>query len=197
MNWMPQAILSLLLLAGMALPAWAQSQRYPTDREIQGLMQQMRQHTAQLRAEGTYRDRRTPAERQQLAAFVAAWSRIDRSVTPFLGSWDGYEESMLVYPSRTAGQVCIIETYIGDRGTGADFLLGTVRNGRVVLSDNSFLIRQGSYLGVAFVYQNRPSIYEYANPTPLDHPATVSYLKDQPNLVNQFNQAGCRAEPSR
>jgi hypothetical protein len=86
----------------------------------------------------------------------------------FLGDWSAIEESMLIYPSRTKGQVCIIETFIlGMNDSGFAFTLGKVVRGQVQIDNRKILIRQDAFLGAAGVYNGKAGLYEYANPRPL------------------------------
>ncbi len=161
---------------------------------MQSLSQQFKRKLPTLKNDPTrtYSDRRTPAERQQSQTFVQSWARIDPAVATFLGGWTAIEESMLIYPSRTKGQVCIIETFIpGANEPGVAFMLGKVMRGQVQTGDRKILMRQDAFLGSAFVYNGKPGLYEYGNPRPLQDPATVNYLQRVPGIVSQFKQAGC------
>ncbi|MGA7932273.1 MAG: hypothetical protein WCA35_01715, partial [Kovacikia sp.] len=186
----------LSLLAGFSQSAFAQLQRYLTDRELQSLSQEFKRKLPTLKNDrtGTYRDRRTPAHRKQIQTFVQAWARVDPAIAPFLGGWTAIEESKLIYPSRTKGKVCIIDTFIpGMNESGVSFTLGNVIKGQVQTGDRKILIRQDGFLGSTFVYQGKPGLYEYGNPRPLEDPTTVNYLRQAPGIVSQFKQAGCTA----
>ncbi|MBD2033583.1 hypothetical protein H6F86_30930 [Phormidium sp. FACHB-592] len=194
------SVASLLLLIGLTQAALAQGQRYPTEREMQSLSQQFKRKLPSLKngPTRTYSDRRTPAERQQRETFVQSWARFDPAVATFLGGWTAIEESMLIYPSRTKGQVCIIETFIpGANDSGFALTLGKVVRGRVQTGNRKILIRQDAFLGSAGVFNGKAGLYEYANPRPLQDPATVDYFQRVPSIVNQFKQAGCTARLPR
>lgn len=181
--------LSWLLLGGFSSLSWAQSQRYPTMAELAVLRQTMQQHIAQIEQESLYPDRRTLEQRQQLASFIQAWSMVDPQVVPFLGHWLAVEESLSIYPSRTIGQVCLIHNYLGD----VEFSLGHVADGVVQTEENQLLIRQGNYLGSAFVVEDQPDIYEYTHPQPLQPPTSIPDLQNR-QVIEQFQQAGCRVD---
>jgi hypothetical protein len=182
----------LLVLGALPWPALALLDRYPTAEEMQSLTRQFQQNI--LRPNLYPRDRRTPVEKRKISDFQQAWAKVDPTVAPFLGNWSAIEESKMIYPSTTKGKVCIIETFIGDQGTGVDFALGTVINGQVRVSDLTILIQQGNFLGTASTYQDQASVYEYMNPRSLQHPFTLSYLKREPKIIQQFVQAGCTAD---
>lgn len=194
-----QAAICVMLLGCFCLPASA-SERYPTEQELQQLTQQFKQRVPQLQNDqtGFYRDRRTASERQQVESFVNAWAKVDPTAAPFLGKWVAIEETIGIYPSQTPGKVCVIETFIPDQETsGLSFNLGQVINGTIRTADHLILIRQGNFLGSTFVYQQKPGLYEYGNPRPLENPENVEYFRKDPKIVQQFKQAGCTADLPR
>ena len=170
--------------------AAAQSERYPTDPEIQQLIDEMRQRIPQLESTGIHLDRRTPEERQEQEDFVAAWAEVDPAIAPFLGSWTAIEETLMIYPSANRGEVCIIDMYLED----VDFYLGQVTDGKVYTERNLVFVLDSDFLGNTSVYNNQPHLYEYSHPGPVTHPATSDYFAEYyPQIELQFNLAGCIA----
>lgn len=198
--------ISLAILAAASLPIVAQSARLPTDAEMQELINKFRSFAASPPTEsrGIYsKDRRDRAQIQQITSFVKAWSQIHPETAPFLGRWTAIEESKSIYPSKNKSLVCIIDAFIPyEPDIGYSFSLGTVSNG-TIKTDSEILIHQGNYLGAAFIYNNKPSIYEYAWPKPLKTPAELMRHVPQNNstrnrIIEQFQQAGCTASlPNR
>lgn len=182
--------IAALILSSFALPTWA-SERYPTEQELSKLSRQFKQKLHSLKKSRMYQDRRTPTERQQVKSFVDVWSKLDSQTAPFLGMWTAIEESMSIYPSKTKGQVCIIETFLADQRLGVSFTTATVTNNGLRAGDKKVLIKEGNFLADTFVYEGKPGIYEYAHPRPLSNPAATDYLRNERKVVEQFNQAGC------
>jgi hypothetical protein len=197
MNPLRLAIASLLLL-NFASPVWAESRRYPTEQELQSLMQMFNQDIARFKQKPVMRDLRSPQEKQQRVAFVKAWAQVDLEVAPFLGHWTAIEESMMIYPSRTKGEVCILETFIPEQNeSGVSLTFGKVVKGQIRTSYHTVLMQNGDFLGSASVDQGKLSVYKYFYPRPLQDPATVSYLsrdlsRDK-SVITRFRQAGCTA----
>ena len=193
-------IVNLIILAS-CLPIIAQqSRRYPTENELQQLMNQFRNFVASPSPGNRdlyIRDRRNETETQKLKAFVRAWLPVNPDVAPFLGQWTALEETINIYPSTLKGKVCIIQTFIPPpNGGGISFDRGTISGKSIKTTDFTFLIQQGNYLGVAFINttNNQPGIYEYAWPKPLVDPAKLmSYLPpaERNRLLQQFKEAGC------
>lgn len=183
------------LLISIASPTWA-SDRYPIDQELNQLSRQFKQKLPKLQKDRTYHDRRNATERQQIKAFVEAWLQVDPEVAPFLGMWTAIEESKSIYPSSTKGRVCIVDTFLADRGMGVSFSTATVVNNRLRSNDKTVSIKEGNFLATAFVYQGKARIYEYAHPRPLNNPATTDYLRNERKVIEQFKQAGCTSNMS-
>ncbi|MBE9136232.1 hypothetical protein IQ254_03275 [Nodosilinea sp. LEGE 07088] len=175
-----------LVLASLALPAIAQSERHPTDAELQQLAQELRQKIPNLQATDYYRDRRSLEDWQALSAYVETWERADPAIAPFLGEWVAIEEALYIYPSTTRSEVCIVDINL-DQG---DFYTGQVRNGKVYTDQNLVFFLDNNFLGSTFVYDDRPGIYEYANPRPLPDPA-ADMGQYFPEAVAAFEAAGC------
>jgi hypothetical protein len=190
-----------LIFFGSCLPIIAQqSKRYPTENELQQLMNRFRNFVASPspgNRDFYIRDRRNESETQKLKAFVRAWLPVNPDVAPFLGQWTALEETKNIYPSSLKGKVCIIQNYIPPpNGRGISFAQGTVSGKFIKTTNFTFLIQQGNYLGAAFIdtRNNQPGIYEYAWPKPLVAPAKLmSYLPpaDRNRLLQQFKEAGC------
>jgi hypothetical protein len=190
-----------LIILGSCLPIIAQqSKRYPTENELQQLMNRFRNFVASPSPGNRdlyIRDRRNETEIQKLKAFVRAWLPVNPDVAPFLGQWTALEETKNIYPSSLKGKVCIIQIFIPTKNdNGISFDRGTISGKFIKTTDFAFLIQQGNYLGAAFVNttNNQPVIYEYAWPKPLVAPAKLmSYLPpaDRNRLLQQFKEAGC------
>lgn len=191
--------ISLAILAATSLPIFAQSVRFPTDAELQQLIKKFRSFAASPPGDnrGLYKtDRRSRVQVQQLTSFVKAWSQIDPTTAPFLGTWIALEERKSIYPSSVKGRVCIIDIFIRNNNTGFRFGIGRVSNGKIQ-TDSYILIREGNYLGGIFVYNNEPGIYEYAWPKPLVNPLELiernTPVAEKNELLQQFKEAGCTA----
>ena len=196
--------ISLGILAAVSLPIIAQqSKRYPTENELQQLMNRFRNFVASPPEgyRGFYlRDPRNAAQSQDLKAFVRAWLPVNPDIAPFLGQWTAVEETTSIYPSSIRGRACIVETFIPLKSDniGISFAVGTISGKQIRTSERTILVQQGNYLGVAFINtsNDRPGIYEYAWPKPLVNPAEL--MRDVPpanrnQLLQQFKEAGCTA----
>lgn len=199
------ALMVNLIILGCCLPIIAQqSKRYPTENELQQLMNRFRNFVASpsIRSRAGYRDfyiqdRRNENETQKLKAFVRAWLPVNPDVAPFIGQWTALEETQNIYPSTIKGKVCIIETFIPTANDiGISFAQGTISGKQVRTSERTILVQQGNYLGVTFINtsNNQAGIYEYAWPKPLVDPSKlISYIPqaDRNRLLQQFKEAGC------
>lgn len=195
------ALMVNLIILGSCLPIIAQqSKRYPTENELQQLMNRFSNFVTSPspgNRDFYIRDRRNETETQKLKAFVRAWLPVNPDVAPFLGQWTALEETQNIYPSTLKGKVCIIETFIPtENDMGISFAQGTISGNSIKTTNFASLIQQGNYLGVAFINtrNEQPGIYEYAWPKPLVEPAKLmSYLPpaDRNRLLQQFKEAGC------
>lgn len=195
------ALMVNLIICGCCLPIIAQqSKRYPSESELQQLMNQFRKFVASPPngSRGFYsQDRRNEDQYQKLKTFVRAWLPVNPDVAPFLGQWTALEESLNIYPSTIKGRVCILETFIPtENDIGISFAQGTISGKQIRTSDLSILVQQGNYLGVAFINtrNNKPGIYEYAWPKPLVNPAELMghiSQADRNRLLQQFKENGC------
>ena len=164
----------------------AQAERYPTEAELQQLLQDFRESIPTLEATGIYTDRRTPAEREARDAYADAWAEVDGAIAPYLGEWTAIEESLYLYPAADEGEVCILDIHL-DLG---DFYRGEVRNGKVYTTINHVLFLDSNYLNSASVYDAQPDSYAYANPRPL--PESLEQLEQYyPEMVAAFREAEC------
>ncbi|MEO0536038.1 MAG: hypothetical protein AAF215_19460 [Cyanobacteria bacterium P01_A01_bin.123] len=191
----PLSTIALLFSLGVMAPAEAQSERHPTDAEIQQLVEEMRQRIPQLESTGIHLDRRTPEERQEQEDFAAAWAEADPAIAPYLGSWTAIEETLMIYPSASRGEVCIVDMYLED----VDFYRGQVVDGKVYTERNLVFVLDSDFLGSTSVYDNQPRLYEYSHPGPVTHPSAINYFsgyfsQNNLGLVTQFDEAGCLAE---
>lgn len=75
-------MVSLAVLGVGSLPVFAQSQRYPTNAEIQRLTPDFHR---QIKFWSTYD--RNPENLRAAKSFTEAWSYVNPSVAPFLGHW--------------------------------------------------------------------------------------------------------------
>lgn len=194
------AVISILLIS--YFPSFAQSERYPTAAEIQGLRKKLRQQIGDIESTGQITDNRNLAPRQSRESFVRNWSRIDPTIAPFLGEWGGYEESLAVYPSNTRGRVCLI--YIGIQAT--EFSLGNISNGVIQTSDRDVILKEGDYLGIGVVMNNKPDIpvavpYHFSKvmqPAREFAKLSAATTEEIEQVVRKFDAAGCRIGlPSR
>jgi hypothetical protein len=195
------AIIPLVLASlgvGMA-PSWAQPdagaepeilpfERYPTVAEITDLHRELSQSIPQLLTSGFHTDWRTPEQRQQRAALVAAWTEVDSEVAPFLGKWVAIEEDLAIFPTATPGVVCIVDTYLG----GSEFERGMIVAGALYTDGGSVLVLEGEFLGNFFVTEGEAYSYPYSHPSPLQDPADIDiYASRYPDVVEAFEAHGC------
>ncbi|MFB2979873.1 hypothetical protein [Microseira sp. BLCC-F43] len=185
--------MAILAISATTSLAQQQSERYPTATELQRLREKLRQ---QIRS-SNIQDRRSPAEKQSREAFVRTWSRVAPTISPFLGNWSGYEESLSIYPSNTSGHVCLI--YIGIQE--AELILATVSNGQIRTNRREVILKEGDYLGVASVRNNKPDIFvetPYSFPVSLQPPrqfaqSSGTTTEEVNKVVREFNASGCTA----
>lgn len=180
----------LLLALGiflLPLPAVAQSERHPTDAEVERLLEEMRQNIPNLIESGFYDDRRSSEVRQQRDNFVDVWADVDPAIAPFLGNWAAIEENLIIFPAPNQGEVCIIDSHLD----ASDFYLGRVVEGKLHTDTNLTLVLDSGLLVSTFVYDNQANHYEYGNPRPVEDPTTTYYADYHPEIVEQFQQAGC------
>jgi hypothetical protein len=186
-------LVSLFVLAAMQLLAQAEvepypSERFPTRQELHILVQQFQREVSRLKQSQNHRDPRTPTEKQQVAAFRDAWSNNDLEVTPFLGKWTFVGEQALnpefmemIYPSKTKGQICLIETYpTSPTSEGAELHKGNVVSGAVKTSTDEVLIREEDFLGEVYVIGDEALLDKFAYPRLLEAPMELGASKRQP-----------------
>jgi len=184
--------LSLGILAVSSIPVFAQqqSERYPTATEMQRVRDQFRQMIQST----SIKDRRTQNQKQARESFVRTWSKVDAAVAPFLGTWSGAEESTSIYPSNTKGRVCLI--WNGE-ATGS-LSIGTVSNSQIRTRDRSVFFKEGNYLGIATVKNNKADV---TVELPLNNPRTlqaaiqlpINNKQEKARIIQEFNAAGCTA----
>ncbi|MBD2110236.1 MULTISPECIES: hypothetical protein [Cyanophyceae] len=175
-----------LALVSLAQPAIAQSERYPNATELQQLAEELRRKIPDLQASGFYSDRRTFEEWQERSAYAEAWADVDPAIAPFLGEWTAIEESLYIYPSALRGGVCILDIYQDQ----SKFYTGQVRDNKLHTDQNVVFFLDNNFLGNVSVYENQPSLYEYAHPRPL--PSSSEELRQfYPETVAAFEAAGC------
>ncbi len=72
--------------------------------------------------------------------------------------------------------------------------LGTVVNSQIRTNKNWVIFRQGNYLGIVRIVDNKPKIFPLGSPLPLESP--TRFLREQAR--QEFNAAGCTASlPNR
>jgi len=178
-------VLSLLLIA---LPVAAQPERYPTEVEFEGLVEQFRLELPRLLETGFYTDRRSLTAQQERTDWVAAWAAVDAAIAPFLGQWYAIEEDIAIFPTPNRGEVCVVDTYLDD----SDFYRGTIIDGRLYANNQLVFMPEGQYLLSTFVYDGEAGYYPYANPVIPENPASLEYFAQQhPEVVAAFQAAGC------
>ena len=109
------------------------SSRHLSDREIRSLESQFQKASKGVTGRG-HTDLRQLSEVDQINSFINAWKKVDSSVSPFLGNWEGLEESLSIYPSTFKGKVCVIYSSYGTDGVQSSFNLGAV-SGNKLISD--------------------------------------------------------------
>lgn len=189
--------IGLSTLFATSLPCLAQSQRYPTNTEIQKLIGQLQKRTHIVNQNPT------ASETKKRDSFVKAWSTVNKSIAPFLGTWQSipetsYSQSLMIYPSNSSNRVCIIHGDYpdGDSPTSFSFTLGSLSNGQIRLDGDlgrSIILKQGNHLGLAGVFNKKPEVFKYSFPKPLQQP-TASLLDKKPEtskIIKKFNAAGC------
>lgn len=184
-RWLTTSCLSLVIIGGVSLPVFAQSQRYPTDVEIQRLIPEFRRQIQR------WSQAINPESLKDAKSFVAAWQSADRAGAPFLGQWTSVDETKSIYPSNVKGRVCIIDTSY----EGARFSLGEVSNNRIRTTTRQVIIKQGDFLGVAG-YNQGAGIYPYYLLKTVESPITSCYLihfAEKVEIIKQFKAAGCTA----
>ncbi len=187
---MKKFLLTLITaLAGLiqTSPIWAQARRLPTNIELQKLT------TDLSKSSPAFKDRRTFAQKLYLNTFVKQWKQTDAGISPFLGSWVGWEEDLAIYPSTVKNQVCIVISGI----SYLDFKRGNISNDRIVTDDNLVILRQGNNLGVAGISKNQQALVSsYFFPRGLTDPThlvTEKPITELLQLFDQFDRAGCTA----
>jgi hypothetical protein len=134
-------------VAGAIAQDVQKSPRYLSEEEIQILKIES---LARFAGGGRYfQDRRPPSEVGKINDFVNAWQKADLSISPFLGNWGGYEESLAIYPSQTKGQVCMTLTFYDGSRTQNIFNVGNV-SGNKLLTDGG--------LGKRVIVRNRGTL---------------------------------------
>jgi hypothetical protein len=165
-----------------------QSQRYPTNTEIQRLIRSFPSVIQSNR--DVLPGNPTASETQRLRSFVRAWSRVNPTIAPFLGRWQTFADVLAIYPSTIRGRVCIVP--LGDMDDVG--VWGTVVNNQIRTSNYRVIFKQGDYLGVVRIEDNKPKIFPLGSPLPLQSPTI--FLREQG--MQEFNAAGCTASlPNR
>ena len=188
-----------VLILGNWSGAIAQSQRYPTDSELDSLFtrfaKSIQWNENDKVGRGYVRDRRTDVQKESLNSFIRSWSVGNSEIAPFVGSWQGYEDQITIYPSNTKNRVCIISTGEG-RGR---FYLGNISKGKIYTNNNTVLFRQGRYLGDAVVINGEPRLLgelPHNSPRPLEQIEEFVNSRVRPQyrpeiIIQKYLDAGC------
>jgi hypothetical protein len=200
-NFATVLLIVILTVIDLGLPAWAQmqSERYPTDAELQKAIEKFRLDIPTFQRSSQFTTGpRIPA----LEFFITAWLPVDPAVAPFIGTWAGQEYDWSIYPSNIRGRVCVLFNHPMRGGTGnnAYFSLGSVSNGQLRSKGESFtgesyrvFIREKNYLGSVSVQSNTTEIQPFVRRIPLIPPTNlpITNLQEKARLIQQFNAAGC------
>jgi len=203
-------IVSFAVVATGSLSVYAQSQRYPTNVEIQQIIREFQQRASSPAYSreccgGTEADTRTAAQRQPLESFVKVWSRVDPTVSPFLGWWTNNDGDIGVYPSNVRGRVCVIRASLG---SSYKFSVGSISSGKISLSGDlagRVLLNQRTPIGntfllVAYVGSDNTAraapgsdIYTYPQlpQAPTKLPLSKTNPQENSRMIREFNVAGC------
>jgi hypothetical protein len=180
----------------------AESPRYPNKAEMQELRTKFDRGIKFVESEkvsaGYVRDRRTESAKQSLQSFSNAWSKVDPTIVPFLGSWSGYEHTITVYPSASKSKVCIVTS---GEGFG-NVQVSEIRSGLLRYYADFFLWRQGRYLGMERFDGSTsgfPSDIPHNNPRPLEviEAFLSQRIVDSSNrqeMVHLFHEYGCTSD---
>ena len=189
---------NLITLTANQLSALAQT-RQPTNAELRKLRQELQQQIRSIKNNsvggGYLQDRRTQIEKDTRESFVRAWSKVEPGLAPFIGVWDGYEDTRHIYPSNTKGRVCVVWTEEGYGGTTT----GILSNGVIQTSRGEVLFKEGNYLGSGFLKNGRfvgnNGEIPFNSPRPLESlTKLLDYISEPPEknkVTQQFNSAGC------
>ena len=205
-------IVSCAVLVTGSLSVYAQSQRYPTDAEIQRLIREFQQRASSPPYSreccgGWEADKRTPSQKQTLESFVKARSQIEPTVAPFLGWWVNNDGDIGVYPSNVRGRVCVIRA---SPVPSYKFSVGSIDKKHIRLTGElagRVLINQKNQSGnvfllVAFVDRDNVARAEpgsdiYTYPELPKDPTKLGISKANPQenskIVREFKAAGCTA----
>lgn len=185
----------------LALPAWTQmqSERYPTDAELQKAIEKFRLDISAFQRSRQFTTRPLiPA----LELFITAWLQVDPAVAPFIGTWSEPKYDWSIYPSNIRGRVCVLFNQLirGGTGNNAYFSLGSVSNGQLRIKGESFtgesyrvFIREKNYLGSVSVQSNRTEIHPFVHRLPLISPIKlpITNSQEKSKIIQQFTRAGC------
>jgi len=169
------------------------SNRHLSDQEIRSLESQFQKASQGVTGRG-YTDRRQSSEVAQINSFVNAWQKVDSTIAPFLGSWEGLEEGLSIYPSTSNGKVCVIYSSYGTDGIQSSFNLGTIsgnklisdgETGKTVILRKTAPVRSGgtsTFLASFQSFRERGIVRAYV------FPKMVRELRDR-----RFTRLGCIA----
>lgn len=177
---------------------WPDPSRLPSDSEVQIGLNAARN--------ANIRPRRLPESKLlELESLRNAWSVENPEIAAYLGSWSGYEDSLVVYPSSNPNKVCMLQFWVAGRSDndGVRFMTGIVENNQLISSRNIVGIRESDFLAWIFVTDDRSvNAWKYHSAQPLlpiqelleyhqTSPSHVSSSK-QRSLLEQFERDGCR-----
>lgn len=178
----------------LALKPHQLSERFPARQEMQLLLFKLQREIDRLpeivKITPVYGDQRSVLEKQQIDSLIEVWSANNPTITPFLGSRQIIDD-FLIYPSKTKGRVCIIQSYfVNERENGVNLAIGTVENGRMLTDAKQILVVEKNYIGVAVVKQGKPNISLLPPPKPLPRLSEFSYLQSS-RIQEWFRKSGC------
>ena len=185
--------------------------RYPTNSELKQLKQDYEQVILPLMIKSREFGRNAEGERSpSLNSFANEWAAINPNLSPFLGSWQKQVASLMIYPSKTSKNACVVMT-LPARGSSsnsldAQFAIASFSDGQLkiktsgwfnnFLSSGAIFVRRGNVLAIATIEQNKPKINQYsAYSDPLRNLESLPLANTAQNqrVQQQFYNAGCTA----
>lgn len=98
------------------------SARYPTNAELTQLKQDYDRVILPFMIKSREFGRNAQGERSpSLNSFANEWAAINPNLSPFLGSWQKQVASLMIYPSKTSKNACVIMT-LPTRGSSSNSL---------------------------------------------------------------------------
>jgi hypothetical protein len=195
--------------------------RYPTDAEMAQLNQKYERDILPRMKTSREFGRNAEGERSpSLDSFANQWAKINPDLSPFLGDWQRQVANLMIYPSKTSKNACVVSTRPAPRSSSrnsstnnldAQFAIASLSNGQLriktsgwfnnFLSSGAILVRRGNVLTIANIGVNGLYIDPYsAYSRSLRPPESLPLVNTEENrkVVQQFYDAGCTASfPTR